>query len=96
MRFANASPAVFVGECCLLDPNARTQGSHLQHAYLAWCQRHGLKPRHAKVLTEEFRRQGLERHRSRGLSYWHGLSLLPGHAPSAIPADHPAQRAASG
>jgi P4 family phage/plasmid primase-like protien len=82
MRFANASPAVFVAECCLPDPNARTPGSHLQFAYLNWCQRHDLKPRHAKLLAEEFRRQGFERHRSNGHSHWQGVSLLPGHAPS--------------
>ena len=79
-RVDSDSVAGFLGECCQLDPDARTQRSKLFDAYRNWC-------------TENNRRAlGKQRFNRRiealcktvsvgpiqGLSYWHGLGIEEG------------------
>lgn len=72
-KMASDLPARFVEECCVVEPQARTQAKELYDLYCAWCKRTGHQPESMTDLAKDWQRLGFERYESRGRHWWRGV-----------------------
>jgi len=72
----NDKATLFFEECCLRDPEYKTQSSMLYTSYKAWCFDNGYKPQSSHKMAGEWERLGCTRRRSGGRSFWLGVGLL--------------------
>ncbi len=72
--------APYLGECCLLAPDARVSRSALRTSYEAWCAREGEHPMHAREFGDHLKRRGIVDAKMKvsgeSVRGWHGLGLL--------------------
>lgn len=66
----NDIEAAFIEECCIREPNSKTNAQALYDAYSTWCRRNGaLAKSHIKV-KKDWERLGFKRHKTnRGIVY---------------------------
>jgi putative DNA primase/helicase len=72
--------APYLGECCLLAPDARVSRSALRASYEAWCAREGEHPMHAREFGDHLKRRGIADAKMKvsgeSVRGWHGIGLL--------------------
>ena len=72
--------ASYLGECCLLAPDARVSRSVLRTSYEAWCAREGEHPMQAREFGDHLKRRGIVDAKMKvsgeSVRGWHGIGLL--------------------
>lgn len=73
----NDIAALFVDECCILDPGRKVQAQTLYNHYKNWCTDNGNKPMSSVNLSKEWKRLGFTRQVLNGFRYYQGLDIKP-------------------
>jgi putative DNA primase/helicase len=75
----NDVPALFIQECCAVDPEFTIGGGELYQEYKFWCVENGHRPQSSTSLADDWQRLGFERYRAKGKTRYRGVQLrLPG------------------
>jgi len=74
-KITNDVPALFIGDRCVVNPNARVAGGELYAAYRVWCEANGYRALASNNAAREWERLGYKSMRSMGRVYWQGLGL---------------------
>lgn len=68
---------MFIDECCVLDPNAKTPIKELYEAYNQWALDNGLHPMGNPQLRERLKERGFQQKRTGKLGrFWAGIGLI--------------------
>lgn len=68
---------MFIDECCVLDPNAKTPIKKLYEAYNQWALDNGLHPMGNPQLRERLKERGFQQKRTGKLGrFWAGIGLI--------------------
>ncbi|NUQ07374.1 MAG: hypothetical protein HUU31_26115, partial [Anaerolineae bacterium] len=71
----NDTEATYLAERAELHESYQIQSTQLYTDYRMWCEGFGFKPKNLNQIAVEWRRLGLKRHKSDGVSVWNGLRL---------------------
>jgi putative DNA primase/helicase len=82
-KAGNDIPQTFVGECCVVKPDAHEESNLLYMKYREWCLDNGYKPLASNRMKVEWERLGFKHKKIRGKPYYDGVQLI--EAPRFIP-----------
>jgi putative DNA primase/helicase len=76
-KLANDPPRMFILEMCDVDPNFSVAASDLYDAYRTWCITNGFTPQSIKSVSQDWRRMGFEKQKTKHYNRYLGLQLKP-------------------
>lgn len=71
----NDTEATYLADRCERHESYRVQSTELYQDYSLWCESFGFKPRNINQIAGEWRRLGLIRQKSEGISMWEGVRI---------------------
>jgi P4 family phage/plasmid primase-like protien len=74
-RTNNDVPALFVEDRCVKGLEFEVQAANLYREYKFWCEENGHRPQSSTRLSDDWRRLGFERRRTKAGTFYRGLQL---------------------
>jgi phage/plasmid-associated DNA primase len=68
-------PALFVEDRCVKGSEFEVQAAHLYREYRYWCEENGHRPQSSTRLSDDWRRLGFERRRTKSGTVYRGLHV---------------------